>query len=498
MSIEERERAVELIEVPMSDGVSLAALRLPAPVSPAPAVLMLTPYRKEPWLLAAGQFGLDKVGCEVIVADVRGIGGSGGDWDGPHSPREVQDGVELLAWLAEQDFCDGQTAVIGPSYLGLNTLLIAARKPPSLRCVVSMVPPVDIYRDMWRRGGNPSHTNWGAGVAYSNQHRPDAQQRILDDFYLTTVADPFDSDRARARSAEEVLGEIEAPTLVIGGWYDYFLRGTIRAFTGLQAPKRLVIGNWGHLDPDAPELHDEPARWLSYWLRGEGTDPSADDNVVLQTVGGGTWTSHRSWPAASEISWQRWHPVREPTTIAVTTSFETAATSQPPVDPLQHLGTNSGMCLWGESWTADTEPAATRTSYRGPIPLRAVLASRDATDLDLHARISIVRDDGSVEQVTEGRLRASHRAVDERRSASTADGEIAVPWHPHAMAEPLPLGEPVALEVEVFPINLELAEGESLRMGITLIRADEIVAPTEATLLPETQVLLPRGAHQSH
>lgn len=33
--------------------------------------------------------------------------------------------------------------------------------------------------------------------------------------------------------------------LVIGGWYDYFLRGTVRAFRGLQAPKRLAIGNWG-------------------------------------------------------------------------------------------------------------------------------------------------------------------------------------------------------------------------------------------------------------
>jgi len=68
-----------------------------------------------------------------------------------------------------------------------------------------------------------------------------------------------------------------------------------------------------------------------------------------------------------------------------------------------------------------------------------------------------------------------------------------VTW-PVKTAEPLPVGEPVALEVEVFPINLELAEGESLRFGITLIRADEIVAPSEVTLLPETQVLLPRDA----
>jgi predicted acyl esterase len=493
LTVAEQSGAAQLIEVPMSDGVVLSALRLPAARQPAPAVVMLTPYRKEPWLMFARQSGLAQLGCNVVVADVRGLGGSGGEWDGPHSPREISDGVELLAWIATQEFCDGQTALLGPSYLGLNTLLITAQRPPSLRCVVSMVPPVDIYRDMWRRGGVPSHTNWGAMVAYSNQHRPHAQQRILDDFYLRTVADPFDSDRSRSRSVQDRLDQIEAPVLVIGGWYDYFLRGTVHAFRGLHSAKRLVVGNWGHLDPEARELKDEPQRWLRYWLFGEGDDPSSGNNVMLQVVGTGAWTSCAGWPETQEIEWERWTPVAAPTRITVPVSFETPATSIPPVPLPEHLGTNSGMALWGEAWSADTPPVPATTRYLGPVALRLVLESGEATDIDLHARLSRVCADGTVHQITEGRLRASHRALDNDRNDYTADDQIAIPWHPHDAPEALPVGEPVAIEVEIFPINLELKEGGSLRLGVTLIRADDIVAPTSATLLPETQLLLPKS-----
>jgi len=489
-----QEREAVTIVVPMADGVTLAATRFPAPTSPAPAIVMLTPYRKEPFNMSLAQFGLEGLGCEIIIADVRGTGGSGGEWDGPLSPREISDGVELLDWVEDHDFCDGQTALIGPSYLGLNTLLIAAQKPRSLRCIAAIVPPVDLYRDMYHRGGIPSHTNWGAMVGYSNQHRPEVQRRILNDFYLATVADPYDGERCRSRSVEDFLGEIEVPTLLFGGWYDYFLRGTLRAFPRVRAPKRLVLGNSGHASSlDAPQLKDEVVGWFSYWLRGHGTDPSNGANVVLQTVGTGGWESHQSWPAASEIDWERWQPLAAPTPIRVTIGFEAPLTSEPPVPLLERVTTDSGMSLWGEVWTADTMAVESPTRYRGPVALKAVLTSEEATDLDLHARISIVRADGAIHQVSEGRLRASHRALDIGRSELTADGEIAVPWHPHDRAQPLPIGEPVTLDVEIFPINLELARGESLRLGITLVRADEVVASGQVTLLPETHVLLPRA-----
>lgn len=482
------------IEVPMEDGVALAVTRFPAPASPTPAIVILTPYRKEMFAMDMGRSGVAQLGYELIVADVRGTGGSGGEWDGPLSSREISDGVELLEWVAEQDFCDGQTALFGPSYLGMNTLLIAARRPRGLRCIVSIVPPVDVYRDMWYRGGIPSLTNWGAIVAYRNPHRPSAQQRILHDFYVTTVADPFDGERLQHCSAEYILDKIEAPVLLLGGWYDFCLRGTIRAFEGVQAPKRLVIGSWGHGDPDAAQFEHEPSRWFSYWLRGAGNDPAAEANVVLQCVGTDAWASYENWPAVAEIDWEQWQPVAIPAVVPTATVVgESVPDSHSPIAPGEDLEIDTGMHLWGETWTADTAPVVEPTRYRGPVTLNALLVSEEATDLDLHARISIVRADGSVHQVTEGRLRASHRALDPCRTQMTADGQVAVPWHPHDRAEPLPVGEPVTLHVEIFPVNLELAPGEALRLGITFVRSDQAVGPSQVVLQPETRLLLPRA-----
>lgn len=492
--------------IPVDHEVSLAASLYRAPNSPAPAIVLFTPYRRETiWNLQYVEIAR-AVACHFIAIDVRGIGGSGGEWDGPYSPQEISDCARALAWIAEQDFCDGQTAMIGASYSGGNQYLIAARRPRGLRCGVAQIAPTDFYRDLWHRGGMPSHANWGAVTGQLTQQRPGTMSRLTADFYGPTLSDPFDGDRARSRSGEQVLDEIEIPMLVTGGWYDYFLRGTVRAFKRLRSPKRLLVGNWCHEDevPDAEK--EEVERWFAFWLRGEGDDPTTGKNVRLQCVGTDTWDSYESWPEPSKVLWERWTPLAEPTQVRVpTVIIDVLPTTGSHLSPFYDLLTGSGMRLWGEAWHAESVPVERTRRLRGPVALSAVLSSNEASDLDLHARLSVVRRDGAIHQVTEGRLRASHRALDRDRNELTSQGEISVPWHPHEQSEPLPLGEPVTLEVEIFPINIELAPGDRLRIGITLVRADDVAEPTHATLLPETRVLLParpvdvsrRGAAES-
>jgi uncharacterized protein len=90
---------VETLSIPMSDGVSLAALRYPAGTGPAPAILRLTPYGKDQAVDPIVDIARD-LRSDVIVADVRGLGASGGAWNGPLAPREIQDGVEVAEWVA--------------------------------------------------------------------------------------------------------------------------------------------------------------------------------------------------------------------------------------------------------------------------------------------------------------------------------------------------------------------------------------------------------------
>jgi hypothetical protein len=488
----------ELLEIPVGDGVTLSALRYPAARHPAPAVVTFTPYRKESPFgsLVSAPLAHD-IGCDLIVVDTLGMGGSGGVWDGPYSPTEITAAARALEQIAEQPFNTGRTALLGASYPGGIQYLIAARKPRGLRCITPQIAPVDSYRDLWHRGGMPSHGNWGALAARLNQHRADTKNNILTDFYTKTTADLYDSDRFRTRSGETVLDDIEVPALVTGGWYDYFLRGTIRAFDRLSVPKRLFIGNWCHEEVSPEPEAEQIKRWLAYWLLDEGDDPTEGDNVVLQLVGTDEWVSYPDWPATGKLPWQSWHPITTPTPVPVLTSTNDLPPAHPSHLPMYHdMYTDSGMRLWGEAWTAQSDPVAETTRYRGPVAFRVELQTGSATDLDLHARLSLVRGDGSVHQVTEGRLRASQREVDIDRSQLTGDGDIAWPWHTHETATPLVPGEATTVDIEIFPIHLQLEPGDRLQIGLSITRKDPVVAPETVALLPRTRVLLPRESGQ--
>ncbi|WP_199537164.1 CocE/NonD family hydrolase [Spongiactinospora gelatinilytica] len=480
----------------MSDGGRLSVLRYPSSTgAPAPAVVLITPYRKESATHMELLARPIAEGYEVLVADVRGFGGSTGAYSGVLSPREIDDGVELLEWIAAADFCTGRTALVGGSYSGINQLLIAGRAPRGLRCIAPWVAPADTYRDMWKRGGIPSHTAWGA-YSFLNSTRPEAQAAILRAFYRDIVGTGLDGELFRDGSPD--LASIRTPAFFGTGWYDYFLAGTVRAFRSLSGPKRLQIGPWSHEPFLTEERREELSRWLGHWLRVTGDDPCApESNAVLWCVGEEEFHTHGGWPATSDIEWWRWAPVGEPAAVPILPS---AASVPPPpptqVHPIVDVSTNSGWRLWGEATTYDSEPCQEPVRLLGPVALHAALAVEGCCDFDLNARLSIVKADGSVRQLTEGRLRASHRALDEDRSEKTPGGEIVLPWHPHEAAEPVPDDEPVRLVVEMYPIYLQLSPGERLRLGLTLTRSDGSDVPADAILLPETVVLLPRVLSQ--
>ncbi|GAA1355981.1 CocE/NonD family hydrolase [Saccharothrix algeriensis] len=466
------------LHVPMSDGAVLAALRYPGGSAPSPVVVTVTPYRKEAAQNADLVAAVLDAGYDVVVADVRGFGGSTGPYRGVLSERESLDTAELLEWLADQDFCDGRTAMVGGSYCGVNQLLAAVRRPRGLRCIAPWIAPTDTYRDMWKRGGIPSHTAWGART-FLNAQREDTRREGLRHFYSELVDEPFDTDLFHRVD----LDRLDVPALFIGGWQDYFLRGTVRGFRRAAGPKRLLVGNWSHEPFLGPELRGELVAWLDFWLRDRGEDPTAPGaNARLSVFGTDEWTTRGGWP---EPDWARWEPVAEPTPVAVAASLLSTPPAPPTaVHPLVDLATESGMRLWGESAAFDL-PVTRSTALLGHVGLSAVLSVEGCDDVDLHARLSVVRAGGEVQQVTEGRLRASHRAVDAARSGT------AEPWHPHDRAEKLPQGEPVVLDVEVYPVHLRLEPGDALRLGVTVTAADESGSPATAALLPGTVVLLP-------
>src|SRR5919201_888939 len=121
-------RVIEHMLIPLKDGTKLAArIWLPddAEQNPVPAILEYLPYRKRdgtyerdalthPYLAGHGYAG--------VRVDMRGCGESDGLLFDEYAKQEQDDGLEVIAWLAAQPWCNGAVGMMGISWGGFNGL----------------------------------------------------------------------------------------------------------------------------------------------------------------------------------------------------------------------------------------------------------------------------------------------------------------------------------------------------------------------------------------
>ena len=101
--------------------------------------------------------------------------------DDEYAPQELNDGKDLIAWIAAQPWCTGKVGMIGSSWGGLNSLQIAALRPPALAAIVTNCSTDDRYADdMHYMGGcvlndtldwgsSPTRSRPGTGSASPSQ-----------------------------------------------------------------------------------------------------------------------------------------------------------------------------------------------------------------------------------------------------------------------------------------------------------------------------------------
>jgi hypothetical protein len=507
------------VPLTMSDGTVLVADVL-RPDKPGryPVLVTQTPYNKATPISFKYDY-LVKRGYVQVVADVRGTGGSQGQWDS-FGPDEQRDGPEIVEWAARQPWSDGNVGTIGPSYMGFTQLLTAAQRPPHLRAIFPIVPMGDGYRDITFSGGQTNVSFiplWlglvgGAGLVpptYALSGNPDdllrgsnalASHAVgLTGFPARTVAGAvsggdtaYDGEFWRTRSPLEVVDRINVPAFVIGGLHDLFQRGTPLIYERLKrnVDAHLLMGPWTHLtsgdglpDGAVPHLDQIALRWFDQHLKG--TNARADDmpRVTQYTYGGGfeRYETQPDWP----------HPRLAPTRRYLRAGHALGTTApagaETPESFLQHPV--SGICTQSTSqWTAGATEALpctndnrlnepTTATYTTPPldePLRLngpLLANlwitTTAHDAVVNVRITDVAPNGASKELSGGWLAASFRAVDDRRSRWVR-GERLQPWHPFTKDSVLPVqaGEPVELGVEVFPINAVIAKGHRLRVAV--------------------------------
>lgn len=310
------------VRIPVRDGVTLAAtLYLPdATTGPQPCLLEALPYRKDDLTAsyAAGYEDLrDRFGFAVCRVDVRGTGSSSGDATDEYPPVEQTDLVDVIAWLAEQVWCNGRVGMFGTSYSGFSSLQIACQDAPALGAVFAIYASDDRWTDdvHWRGGAlklvdlvdychymtpmcvlPPVPALWGDGWAEEWRRRLETNEPWV----LRWLREDRHGDYWRGGSVR--LGHdgtgyerITVPTMLVAGWADGYRNNsfrTVAALAGNAVPHRLLAGPWAHADPRTAmpgpriDLDVEMAAWFDHWLRdpvGSGIDHASHCDVFVRS-----------------------------------------------------------------------------------------------------------------------------------------------------------------------------------------------------------------------
>ena len=79
-----------------------------------------------------------------MIANVRGTGGSGGEFRF-FDAQERRDMYDLVEWVAAQPWCDGNVGMIGISYFAMTQLEAAVERPPHLKAIFPVAVTTDLY-----------------------------------------------------------------------------------------------------------------------------------------------------------------------------------------------------------------------------------------------------------------------------------------------------------------------------------------------------------------
>ena len=319
----------------MDDGVRIAlTLHFPDTPPPWPVVFEARPYRKDDLSDATSIYRrlCDEGNLAVCRADVRGTGSSEGDAVDEYTARELQDHVATIAWLAEQEWSNGNVGMYGTSYSGFNSLQVAALRPPALKAIIPIYATDRRYTDDVHYGGGarrgidfldypaymvalialpPVPSVYGEGWREEWHRRIEAN----DPWELGWLEHQNEDDYWRHGSVFFDYAAIEAATLVIAGHADGYRNMAFRAFERLrgseEGPVRTVephepaavdAGSADRPRPGDDRLVEAMARRrrehidvgppISIFVR-RWTDPAPDVDTSA-----GEWRAEPDWPPA--------------------------------------------------------------------------------------------------------------------------------------------------------------------------------------------------------
>ncbi|HEX4487004.1 MAG TPA: CocE/NonD family hydrolase [Terriglobales bacterium] len=456
--------------VTMRDGTILRAdVYRPKAEGKFPVLITRTPYDKqderETCALAAER------GYVAIAQDVRGRYQSDGEWY-PFK-YESADGYDTVEWAAALPYSNGKVGMFGSSYVGATQLLTAIAHPPHLAGIFPGETASN-YHDGWAYQGGAfeqwMNESWTSRLAFETVHRRfekqtdamkwanklplasfpvqiPAPQQDLAPYFFDWLAHPSFDDYWKQWSIEDHLEQINVPVYHVGDWYDIFLRGTLRDYTGLltrggseaaRKGQRLLIGVGGHSGggPKIGELDFGPQlkieedelilSWYDSLFKNLPNGVEQQKPVKLFVMGKNVWREENEWPLARAKSTRYFLQSNHVLAVEAATGKDEFT-----YDPANPVPTHGGpLCCDKDHLQPGprdqqeieerkdvlvyTTPAFEKDfEVTGPVSLELFVSS-SAVDTDFTGKLVDVWPNGYAQNLTEGILRMRYRSSQEK------------------------------------------------------------------------------------
>ncbi|MDZ7774932.1 MAG: CocE/NonD family hydrolase [Bacteroidales bacterium] len=310
--------------------------------NPVPAILEFIPYRKRDFEAVSdsinhGYFAGHGYAC--LRVDLRGAGDSEGVLEDEYLRQEQDDGLEVLTWIANQTWCNGSIGMMGISWGGFNSLQLAALQPPELKAIITVCSTDDRYADDVHYMGGcllGDNLSWASTMFAYNSCPPDPalvgekwKEMWFDRlegsglWLKTWLEHQHRDDYWKHGSVCEDFSAIQCPVMAVSGWADGYSNAVFRLLSGLDVPRKGLIGPWSHKYPHfgipgpAIGFLQESLRWWDKWLKDKDSgimeEPMLSvwmqDSVPpspLYKERPGRWVAEREWPSAN-INIRKYH-----------------------------------------------------------------------------------------------------------------------------------------------------------------------------------------------
>jgi putative CocE/NonD family hydrolase len=470
-----------------------------------------------------------KCSYAVVVVERPGTGASFGKVSMTFDAL-AKEADEVLNWIAAQPWCDGNIGMYGDSWQGQTQLAAASSGNRHLKAIFPAATWLDNYSSIMYPGGvyDKAFANFfawtqkilssevitpvdrdrdGALLAQARQERAQGAGPSFADF--TRMFSFRDSaipngmrpwiDAAAAYPFLERINRAGVPVYLVGGWFDICTRDMFLWYANLSVPKRLTVRPLDHSQVDSSQFDldyaSEMHRWFDYWLKGIDNGIMKEPPIRVYVMTGekaGAWKSVDAWPLKDQEMGRFYFGGGKTLDQGALASSSATAAEVFDTYTVDYSTTTGKVSRWSAANWAHKYPNmrandAKALTYTTP-PLEAsvqvvghpvmhVWLSTDSPNLDVFAYLEEVDANGDSTYITEGNLRASHRAL-----GQAPYHNLGLPYHSYFKTDqkPIPPGEPVELVFDLLPTAHQFSKGSRIRVAIACADADNFETPVVA------------------